>query len=110
MFQGSFRETSRVFQEISKGIQIRLKGISRVFEKSSGTFQGNSSKIEGKFQGCFREVSKKFQGSFKSVSRKVQCVSREFSLGFKEFERNSMEFKGSFKCVKKVSRVFQKFY
>ena len=66
-FQSSFREVSRVFKESSKGIQVRLKGISSslmVFEKSS---TGKS----GKFQWCFKEVSKMFQGSFRGVPRKL---------------------------------------
>ena len=55
MFQGSFREILRVFQEC---------------------FKDDSTKIEGcfKFKGCFmevsmvfKEVSKKFPGIFKSV-------------------------------------------
>ena len=49
VFQGSFREISRVFQEILKGISSSFRD-SRVFEGSS----------TGKFLGCFKEVSRNF--------------------------------------------------
>ena len=53
MFQGSFKNVSRVFQVGLKGISSTSKGISRVFERRLKC-------VSGKFK-------KKFQGSFKSV-------------------------------------------
>ena len=44
MFQGSFKEISMFFSEVSRVFQVRLKSVSRVFESS---FMGVSTKIEG---------------------------------------------------------------
>ena len=53
MFHGSFKEVSRE-------LQVTLKGVSRVF------------------QGCFKGVSWVFQGCFKGVSRGFQECFKEF--------------------------------
>ena len=50
VFQGSFREISRVFKKVSRVFQLRLKGLSSIFRQ---------------FKDCL-----KFIGSFKAVSRK----------------------------------------
>ena len=65
VFQGSFQDVSRVFQEsfnsnFSRLFQGRLKGVSREFERNSGNFR----EISNVFQWCFKEVSRVCQESF----------------------------------------------
>ena len=79
-----------MFQESSKGVKVKLKGISSSCKEASMVF-----KRSAKFQRCFKEVSKKFQGSFQNGSKEFQgyfkkvssvfqgrlkAVSREFSM------------------------------
>ena len=52
----SFKEVSRVFQGSSKGVQVRLKGISSSFKE----FERSSTGTSEKFPWCFKEVSKMF--------------------------------------------------
>ena len=70
VYQGSLRESSRVFKESSKGVQVGLKGIASGFIGVSRVFERSSTGVLGKFQWYFKEVSKMCQGNFKSVSRK----------------------------------------
>ena len=67
MFQGSFREISRVFKNISRVFQVRLKDISRDI-KGLRVFERSLNGVSRGFQGSF--VSRKFQESFKGISRK----------------------------------------
>ena len=50
MFQGSFKEISMFFSEVSRVFQVRLKGVSRVFERILkyvfGSFMGVSRKCQ----------------------------------------------------------------
>ena len=62
MFQGRFREISRVFQKISEGVQARLKVVLSSFKEVSRVFERSVKGVSGKIQGCFKEVSRKFQG------------------------------------------------
>ena len=70
-----------MFQESSKGVQVRLKGISSIFKGVSRAFERRLTGVSGKCQGCFKEVSKKFQGSYKGVSWKL------FQESFKSVSR-----------------------
>ena len=78
-----------MFQESSKGVKVRLKGISSSCKGVSIVFKSSLTGLSGKSQRCFKEVSKKFQEWFNGVSRE-------------EIQR---KFQGSFKCF---SRVFQR--
>ena len=65
MFQGCFKEVSRVFQEsfkcISKRFQGCFKKVSRVFNGVFARFQGcTSMHVLGKFQRCLKDVLRKF--------------------------------------------------
>ena len=52
MFQGRFKEVSKVFQ-------LSLKGVS-------WKFQGSFKRVSNNIEGCLKGVSvRKFQGSFK---------------------------------------------
>ena len=79
---------ARKFQRL---FQVRLKGVSRVFERKG--VSGRLLSVSIPFQGCFKEVSKKSQGSFKSVSRKFQGHLKKSSKGV------SRQIKGCFKRV-----------
>ena len=101
-FKEGFREISRVFQESSKGVKLRLKG---VWKKSKGNFR------EGKFQMSFKAVSRKFWGCSKKVFKVLQgslkSVSRKFQGGFNKVLSG---FQGCLKEVNvwgRVSKVFQ---
>ena len=83
VFQRSFREISRVLQESSKGIKVRLKGISRSFKEGSRIFERSSI------------CSRVFQESFKAISSKIEgCLKGVFSYFQAEIQRG---FQGSFK-------------
>ena len=73
MFQGCFKEVSRVFQGC-------FKGVSRKFQ---GCFKG----VLRKFQGCFKEVSRVFKGSFKNISREFQGCFTEVARGGVKIEK-----------------------
>ena len=75
LFQGSFKEVSRVFQE-------RFWGASRKFQES---FKGVARKIEGCFngvvsgcQGCVERVQWLFEKSLKGVSGYFMELLRVF--------------------------------
>ena len=107
MFQGSFQSVSRKFQGNVKG--VRLKGISRVFERRlmvclevSWVFQCHFKGVSRKFQRSVKEVSRAFQKRSKGVSRKIEgCFKGVFS-GFpgylkevqREFQRSLNVFQG----------------
>ena len=69
MFQGSFREVSKVFQIRLNGVSSNFKGVSRVFERS---LKGVVMEVSMVFQWWFKGVSRVFQGSFQEGSRKFQ--------------------------------------
>ena len=66
MFQGSFQSVSRKFQGNVKG--VRLKGISRLFERRLMV----CLEVSWVFQCCLKGVSRKFPRSVKEVSRVYQ--------------------------------------
>ena len=63
--QGNFRELSRLFKKIPKGVQVRLKGLS-------SSFKGVSKVFKKKFNRCCRGVLMVSQRCFMSCSRKFQ--------------------------------------
>ena len=75
VFQGSFKEISRVFDRRLKGVFGSFMGVGCV------------NAVSWVFQGSFKEVSRKFQGHFKKGPRvfqgRLKGVSREFSVGFR---------------------------
>ena len=72
MFQGSFKEVSKVFQLSLKGFSWKFQGsFKRVSREFQATLKGVSSVFQGRFKGfswvfC-NEVSRKFQGSTNKV-------------------------------------------
>ena len=104
---------ARKFQRL---FQVRLKGVSRVFERKgmsqrlmsvSMLFQGSFQEISRKFQESFKKISRAFQNSSKGVSRQIEgCFMRIF-CGYKgylkevqrEFQGVSNLFQGCFKEV-----------
>ena len=62
-----------MFQDSSKGVHVRLKGVSRVLDRSS-------TSASGKFQWWFRV----FQESFQEVSTKLQEFLRKIQDYFKK--------------------------
>ena len=77
MFQGCFKEVSRVFQtsfyRFSKSVKVVSRKIERCF---NGVLSG--------FQVYMKEVQRVFEGSFKYVLRKFQGNLRKFQLCFKK--------------------------
>jgi len=69
VFQGSFREISKVFQVRLKGVSSNFKVVSRVFEIS---LKGGVSEVSMALQCCFKGVSRKCPRSFNEVSRVFQ--------------------------------------
>ena len=89
-----------MFQESSKGVKVRLKGISSSCKGVSMVFKRSLTGVSVKSQRCFKEVSKKFQ-----VWKKSKGNFREFSNVFQGwFKEVSRVFKG---CFQDLSRKFQ---
>ena len=82
VFQRSFREISRVLQESSKGIKVRLKGILSSCKRVSRVSKRSSTGVKGKIQRWFTKVSKNCQGSFKSGSKEFQGYLKKVSIAF----------------------------
>ena len=83
-----------MFQESSKGVKVRLKGISSSCKEVSMVFKISATGVSGKFQRCFKEVSMKFRRSFKSGSKEFQ--------GY--FKKVSSVFQGRLKAVSSSDR------
>ena len=98
----SFKEISRVFQESSEDVQVRLKGISSSFKGVSRVFKRSSTGVSEKFQWC-KGVLRQFQESFMVISRKFQGISkgasREFLVGLNGIRK---KYKGNFRVVLNV--------
>ena len=77
-----------VFQESSKYVQVRLKGMSSSFRGIPRSFKEVSS-VSRKFHGHFKKVSWVFQGKLKGVFSGFRGYLKEIQI----------EFEGSFKCV-----------
>ena len=110
VFQGSFRDISRKFQECFNLRKILgyFKKVSRFFQERSKVSQGSfqwvsrvlersSEQISGKFQICFRGFSRKFYG----------CSRKDFSVLQRSFKKVSSVLQENFnEKFLGVSRMF----
>ena len=81
-FLGSFKEVSRMFQEILKGVYRKFQGSSK---DNSRKFKRCFKDILGKFHGCFNNLWREFQRCFKGFWRKCQlCLKKKVTRMFQE--------------------------
>ena len=87
VFQGSFKEVSRKFQECFKKVSIFQESLKGVSWKIGGYFKGVFSGFKGYFR-CFKGVSMKFQGFsmkvFEVLQGSFRGVTKQFKGCFKE--------------------------
>ena len=56
-----------MFKKSSKGVQVRLEGISSSFKGVSMVFERSSTDVSGKFQWCFKLVLRVLHGRLRGV-------------------------------------------
>ena len=109
MFQGCFKDVSRVFKESS----FFSRKIEGCFNGVLSGFRACWNKVEWVFEGSFQGVSRMFQGRFKAVWRKIEGSSesplRVIQGSFKVCKRSSKVVSRRFqRCLKEDSRVLKK--
>ena len=93
MFQGCFKDVSRMFQGCFKEFSRKLL-LHEILES-----------VTRKIEECFEDVLRIFHRSLKGTSRKV--VQSSFQGLQERFKEISKELKGCFKCFDDVSLQFQ---